>query len=562
MKFLASFFTYYLGSRNSQRNLQLLLRFFLGLSALVILYSVLFHVIMGQEGQKHSWLTGLYWTLTVMSTLGFGDITFQSDVGRVFSIVVLLSGMISLLVVMPFTFIKFFYEPWMEAQAAARAPRSLPEDTRGHVILTHTDPVTMTLIHRLNTYGYPYVLLVSGLEEALRLYDGGYRIVLGELDDPETYRNARVGQAALVAATANDIINTNIAFTVRELSEKTPVIATANAETAEDILRLAGSTHVFRLGEMMGQSLARRTIGGDARAHIIGRFDQLLIAEATAAGTPLVGKTLAETHLRENVGINVVGLWERGRFEMPGPDSRLSAHSVLVLAGSAEQLKTYDELFCIYHVMGSPVVIIGGGRVGRATGTALLQRGIDYRIVEQRRERIRNPEKYIEGNAADLETLERAGIQGTPTVIITTHDDDTNIYLTIFCRRLRPDIQIISRATLERNVSTLHRAGADFVMSYASMGASVIFNLLERSDLLMLAEGLNVFRVKVPESLAGKNLVGTPIRKETGCSVIAVNDSSGLRINPDPNIELEQGAELILIGTVEAERAFLKEFGA
>jgi Trk K+ transport system NAD-binding subunit len=225
-------------------------------------------------------------------------------------------------------------------------------------------------------------------------------------------------------------------------------------------------------------------------------------------------------------------------------------------------LKAYDELFCIYHVMGSPVVIIGGGRVGRATGTALLQRGIDYRIVEQRRERIRNPEKYIEGNAAELETLERAGIQSTPTVIITTHDDDTNIYLTIFCRRLRPDIQIISRATLDRNVSTLHRAGADFVMSYASMGASVIFNLLERSDLLMLAEGLNVFRVKVPESLAGKNLVGTPIRKETGCSVIAVNDSSGLGINPDPNVELEKDAELILIGTVEAERAFLKKFGA
>ena len=49
-----------------------------------VVYSVLFHVIMEMEGQRHSWLTGLYWTLTVMSTLGFGDITFTTDLGRLF----------------------------------------------------------------------------------------------------------------------------------------------------------------------------------------------------------------------------------------------------------------------------------------------------------------------------------------------------------------------------------------------------------------------------------------------------------------------------------------------
>src|SRR5690606_39416693 len=38
---------------------------------LVGLYSVLFHWIMATEGRDHSWATGVYWTLTVMSTLGF-----------------------------------------------------------------------------------------------------------------------------------------------------------------------------------------------------------------------------------------------------------------------------------------------------------------------------------------------------------------------------------------------------------------------------------------------------------------------------------------------------------
>lgn len=39
------------------------------------------------EGRYHSWITGIYWTLTVMTTLGFGDITFTNDIGRLFSII-------------------------------------------------------------------------------------------------------------------------------------------------------------------------------------------------------------------------------------------------------------------------------------------------------------------------------------------------------------------------------------------------------------------------------------------------------------------------------------------
>ena len=158
MKFLTSQLTYFLKPATSRRNIRLLLRFLLVLAILVTVYSILFHVLMVFEGREHSWLTGLYWTLTVMSTLGFGDITFTSDAGRVFSIVVLLSGMVFLLILLPFTFIEFFYAPWMRAQAEARAPRQLPESTCGHVILTNLDPVSNALMQKLTHYGYPYTL--------------------------------------------------------------------------------------------------------------------------------------------------------------------------------------------------------------------------------------------------------------------------------------------------------------------------------------------------------------------------------------------------------------------
>jgi hypothetical protein len=154
MKYFPALFLPYLRNRTGRRNLRALRQFLVGLAALVAVYSVLFHVLMAWEGRYFSWISGVYWTLTVMSTLGFGDITFQTDLGRLFSIVVLLSGTLFMLILLPFTFIQFFYAPWMEAQAAALTPRQLPPETHGHVVLLGYGPVEAVLIRRHNQHGY------------------------------------------------------------------------------------------------------------------------------------------------------------------------------------------------------------------------------------------------------------------------------------------------------------------------------------------------------------------------------------------------------------------------
>lgn len=495
-----------------------------------------------------------------MTTLGLGDITFTTDLGKVFSILVMVSGVIFLLVVLPFTFIQFFYAPWLQAQERSRAPRELPADTKDHVIITGTNEVSFSLIEKLNYHNRDYVILVEDLQQAFELYDQGYKVAVGNLDDPETYLKMQVNRAALVVTMGSDELNTKIAYTVRELSETVPIIAKANSSDSVDILNLAGCSHVIELPKMLGESLARRTIGGDARANIVGQFDELFIAEAPAAGTPLVNKTIKESHLRESCGVTVVGMWERGKFLFPYRDTKISNSTVLVLTGKGENFILYDELFCIYHVSGEPVLILGGGRVGRATGTALEQKNLDYRIVEKLPERNYNKEKTIIGSASDLEILNLAGIQKTPTVIVTTSDDATNIYLTIYCRRLRPDVQIISRSNLDRNVSTLHRAGADLVMSYASLGSNSIFNILQKDKVLMFAEGLDIFRFAVPQSLFGKQLLESKIRETSECSVLAIGINGEYSLNPDPTFVLEKDQEIVLIGTLESEKKFLKEF--
>jgi Trk K+ transport system NAD-binding subunit len=561
MKTLTTQVLYFLRQRPSRMNIANLLRFLALLAALITAYSILFHLIMEWEGRDYSWVTGFYWTMTVMSTLGLGDITFHSDLGKVFSIVVMVSGVLFLLILFPFTFIEFFYAPWLKAQAEARTPTELPKNTRDHVILTHFDAVVRALIRRLQQFEHPYALLVSDMAQATELYEQGYRVVIGDLDSPETYRRLRAENARLVATTADDRVNTNVAFTVREVSETVPIIATANSPASVDILELAGCNHVIQVAEMLGQALARRTLAGETMAQVIGQIDGIQVAEALVSGSYMVGQTIAQTGLRQRAGVSVLGIWERGQFQASEPDTLIHDGTVLVLAGSEAQMQRYNALFHRRPDANGTVLIIGGGRVGRAAARALAERSVAYRVIEREPEHLRDPETDILGDAADIEVLKRAGIEHASGVIVTTHDDDTNIYLTIYCRRLRPEVQIISRAVRERNVATLHRAGANFVMSYASLGATAIVNLLDRSDILMVAEGLDVFRQPVPAALAGKSVAEAAIRRQTGCTVIALCANGETQINPDPHLRLSADAELVLIGTQEAVQRFRQAYG-
>lgn len=562
MKTLPSQLIYFLQNKTTRRNFGMLWKFFAFLALIICIYSVLFHVLMTHEGRYFSWITGFYWTMTVMSTLGFGDITFHTDLGLLFTIVVLLSGVLFLLILLPFTFIQFFYAPWLDAQEKARTPRELPEDFKDHVIITSFDPITTRLIERLVKQGIPYVIVTADLSQANELIDQGFMVVVGEPDRPSTYKALRIENAALAVITNDDLTNTNLSFTIREVNRDVPIITNADHDHSIDILEFSGNIHVFQFMKMLGESLSRRTIGVGMTTNIIGRFNDVLISEMSALETELVGKSLTEAGIRKSTGVTVIGIMEEGKFIASSPHAVITPKSILMLAGSSRQLADFDKQYAVKNMHREDevqVVILGGGRVGHAAAETLTQHGVSYRIVEKRTVNAGRGDKenFIIGDAADINTLKAAGIESARSVIVTTHSDEMNIYLTFYCRQLRPDLQIISRSILERNVPKLHVAGADLVMSYASLGAGVIYQILQPDGISLFAEGLSVLSISAGTEFGGKTIMNSTIREKTGCSIIAIKRASEMMISPPPDTEIDKSDELIIIGTLDNEKLLL-----
>ena len=550
------------GEIKLRRQLAPFVKYVVLLVAVVSLYAWLFHAIMAREGQDHSWFTGVYWALTVMSTLGFGDITFESDLGRAFSTLVLLTGMVLLLIILPFLFIRVVYAPWLEQRSRGRirSLQSVPEGLTGHVLICANDPIAPGLIRRLQLADVPVYVIEPDADLAMRMQDVGVPVFTGEIDSVETYRAAGAARARLVLANASDTVNSNIVLTVRELSESVPIVALAEVEDSIDVLELSGATHVLPLIHQLGEHLANRVSAGTSRANVIGKFHHLLLAEFPVHNTPFQGQTIRDTRLREFTGATIVGVWERGRFLPSRPDLELSPLSVPVVIGTAEQIAQLDEVLVIYDANPNPVLIVGGGKVGRAAAAALKRREIPVHMVEQNPElepQIANiPDRLFLGDAADRHVLDEAGIAETPCVLLTTHDDAMNVYLTVYCRRLNPNARIITRVTHQRNVEAIQRAGADFVLSYASLGVQTVYSIVQGRELVVLGEGVDLFYMPLPPSLADKTLAEAGIGARTGLNVIGVQKDGHIVTNLTPNQRLVEGSTLVALGSAEQQERF------
>ncbi|HWI16339.1 MAG TPA: NAD-binding protein [Vicinamibacterales bacterium] len=524
-------------------------------------YAFLFHVIKLQvENEPHSWVTGFYWTLVVMTTLGFGDITFTSDIGRIFSIIVLLSGVVFLLVMLPFLFIRLFYAPWLEARVRLRAPRELPPGMRDHVIIAEYDAIAAGLAERLTAERIPYVVIEPDPGRAGQLFGDRISVLAGENDNRFTYERAGAPVARMVLANCEDTTNTNITLTVREVAPDVAIVAIVEEQDSVDILQLSGATSVLALKHQLGDYLANRIETGRPEAHVVGEFRGLQIAELPARDTPFTGKSVRETKLRQQTGLSVVGFWERGKLRPAYPDTQIQPDSVLVVAGTGPQVTTLNALLPDRGDSSTPVLVIGAGKVGQAAARALKKKGLPVHAIDRTDSALApladEVDAVFAGDAADRELLDRAGIFNARSVLLTTNEDAMNIYLAVYCRRLNRDLRIVSRITHERNLEAIHRAGADFVLSYTTLGIEAVMSVLRGHPPVLLGEGVELFFVPVPSSLAGRPLRESGIGSRTGLSVVALQQGERLSTSLTSETLLPADAHLLMLGSHEQRGMF------
>ena len=216
------------------------------------------------------------------------------------------------------------------------------------------------------------------------------------------------------------------------------------------------------------------------------------------------------------------------------------------------------------------LILCGYGRFGQITGREIIGKGVDLVIIDVDPKRMEEADEAgmlaVLGDATEEESLEKAGIAHARALLCTLPSDAENVYAILNAREMRPEIPIVALARDRRAESKLLRAGANYVVSPYSIGATHMARQILSPNLaqvfgLAAAAGedglkqvgvqLDEFSIGAGSALIGQTLKEAPIRREYGVMLVAIIQSSGTRVfNPGPDLVLEEGAVLVSIGPV------------
>ena len=207
------------------------------------------------------------------------------------------------------------------------------------------------------------------------------------------------------------------------------------------------------------------------------------------------------------------------------------------------------------------VIIVGGGKTGRALAERLEDRGENVVIVEREEdvmEEARNSGYKVEwGDGTDTEVLRSAGADNARTVAAVTGDDDANLLVAQLSKSNFDVENVIARVNNPDNVAAFEDLGVRSIDAGMAT-AWAIDNQIERPALARLMTGVDAEGdVQEVEATDG-DLVGQSIQEigpklPEDCIVALVSRSGDVHV-PGPDFTVESGDHVTLLGQRAAVR--------
>lgn len=289
-------------------------RFGVGLILFIIAFGTFGYEIIEED---MNFLDSLYMSVITISTTGFKEVTPLSPEGRVFTVFLIISGVLAI----AYTGGKAA-QLFIEKQFFRRKRMFRRLETLGnHYIVCGYGRMGVQVCESLNETHHPFVIIESDPLKIEKISEKNYLFVEGDATNDEILLAAGLKRAkGLVAVVRTDAENVFTTLSAKELNPKLFVVARAIDEGTESKLRKAGADRVVKPYELGGNRMVQLLIRPGVIDFIDGvaRNEDLSISlEELPLGekSSLIGKSLVDAMKREEINIIIVAISRKnGKF--------------------------------------------------------------------------------------------------------------------------------------------------------------------------------------------------------------------------------------------------------
>jgi voltage-gated potassium channel len=293
-------------------------------------------------------LNALYQTVTTVTTVGFAELFPLSDSARIFTIVLLLTGVGTVLYALGVLLEALIGGELFDLWGRQRMDRKI-RDLRDHIIVCGWGRVGRSIADHLAAAGAPFVVI----DTDPRRFEGvSHLFLVGDATDDHVLQEAGLDRArALVAATSTDTTNVFLTLSGRALRPDLFILARARIAESEAKLLRAGADRVVNPQAIGGARIAALLM----QPHVAEFLDVITherevdfgLSEVPARPEgPLAGRSLRDARVRDRTGALILALRAKdGSFlTNPEADTVVDAGSILIAIGTPDQLAALNTL--------------------------------------------------------------------------------------------------------------------------------------------------------------------------------------------------------------------------
>lgn len=284
----------------------------------------------------------LYMTVTTLTTVGFREVHPLDTSGRIFTITLVLAGVLTLFIVIGVMAQIVAAGELGEPLRRRRMQRRIDE-LRDHYIICAYGRVGRAAAEEFRAQGIPFVVVELLPELAPLMEEQDVPFISADPTHEHVLRQAGIDRArGLVCAVDSDAINVYITLTGRVLNPKLSIVARASNPNSVKQLRRAGADRVVSPYALSGQRMASLAL----HPAVVEFFDMVTVAPdlrleeiVVRPGSPLDGHTLDES-MDGRADLTILAVKKTGQSLLPSPDPsvRLSAGDLVVALGPVKVL--------------------------------------------------------------------------------------------------------------------------------------------------------------------------------------------------------------------------------